>query len=112
MLKHGDKLNLIFYQRSGDLCVGVPNDFAQHALLLHLFCKETGFTEGKVIAMFGQVELYENHIDGAKELLARENGILPMVETKKFTTILDWEFNDTEFLNYQHHEKIHFDIAV
>ncbi len=112
LLKHGDKLNLIFYQRSGDLCIGVPNDFAQHALLLHLFCKETGFTEGKLIAMFGQVELYENHIDGAKELLVRENGVLPIVETQKFTSVLDWEFNDTEFLNYQPHEKIHFDIAV
>jgi thymidylate synthase len=112
LLKHGDELNIIFYQRSADVCLGLPNDFAQHALLLHLFCLETGYKPGKVIGMFGQVELYENHIEGAKELLQRE--ILPnsIVLTEDFTTIFDWSFEDTKFVNYQHGEKVHFPIAV
>lgn len=112
LLKHGDELNLIFYQRSGDLCLGVPNDFAQHALLLHLFCKETGYKAGKVIAMFGQVELYENHLEGAKELLTRENRKLPEVQTEQFSSIFDWSYQDTKFINYQPLEKIGFPIAV
>ena len=94
------------------MCLGVPNDFAQHALLLHLFCKETGYKEGKVIAMFGQVELYENHIDGAKEMIAREGVLLPQVETQNFTSIFDWSYQDTKFTNYHPAEKISFPIAV
>lgn len=112
LLKHGDYLNIIFYQRSGDMCLGLPNDFAQHALLLHLFCKETGYKEGKVIGMFGQIELYENHVEGAKELLQRTNGVLPAIQTGKFTTITEWSYEDTVFTNYQPQLKISFPIAV
>ena len=112
LLKYGEKLNLVFYQRSADVCLGLPNDFAQHALLLHLFCLETGYIPGKVIGMFGQVELYENHVDGAKELLGRTCGVLPQVYTKKFTTITEWSHIDTIFKNYLPKEKINFQIAV
>lgn len=112
LLKYGNELNLTFYQRSGDVCLGLPNDFAQHALLLHLFCKETGYQEGKVIGMFGQIELYENHLDGAKELLTRDSFSLPAVQTQEFTTIFDWSYDDTKFLDYQYGEKIDFPISI
>lgn len=112
LLKYGEKLNLIFYQRSADACLGLPNDFAQHALLLHLFCKETGCNEGKVIGMFGQIELYENHIDGAKELMKRESEALSEAVTERFSSIVDWSYEDTNFINYNSHEKISFPIAV
>lgn len=112
LLKYGEELNLIFYQRSGDVCLGLPNDFSEHALLLHLFCKETEFKEGKVIGMFGQIELYENHLDGAKELLKRESFPLPQIRTNKFTTIFDWVHEDTEFTDYRHGEKIDFQISI
>lgn len=112
LLKHGDELNIIFYQRSADVCIGLPNDFAQHALLLHLFCLETGYKPGKVVGMFGQIELYENHLEGARELLVRESFPYPIVETQNFTNIFEWSFEDTKFLNYQHGEKLYFPIAV
>jgi thymidylate synthase len=111
LLRTHEKLNLIFYQRSGDLCIGVPNDFAQHALLLHLFCKETGYIPGKVIAMFGQVELYENHISEAQTQLTRNPLPLPTVITSQWTDINQWEYSDTTFENYQHHDTIKFEIA-
>jgi thymidylate synthase len=111
LLKHGDDLNIIFYQRSADVCIGLPNDFAQHALLLYLFCLETGYNPGKVVGMFGQVELYENHLEGAKELLTRETFAYPQVITSSFS-IFDWKFEDTIFLDYKHGEKIYFPIAV
>jgi thymidylate synthase len=112
LLKHGDRLNTVFYQRSGDLCLGVPNDFAQHALLLHLFCLETGYAPGKVIGMFGQIELYENHIEGAKELLQRESYPLPCAVTQQFSGINNWSYDDTTFINYNHGDKIIFPIAI
>lgn len=112
LIKYGEKLNIIFYQRSADVCLGLPNDFAQHALLLHLFCLETGYKTGKVIGMFGQVELYENHIDGAKELLKRDEKKYPDIETKNFKSIFDWKFEDTEFKDYQYGEKVKFEINI
>jgi thymidylate synthase len=112
ILKYGDELSLIFYQRSADICLGLPNDFAQHALLLHLICLETGYKEGKVIGMFGQVELYENHIDGARKLLEVESFDYSTALTKNFTGVLNWKFTDTTFINYQHGEKINFPIAI
>lgn len=112
LLKHGEELNLIFYQRSADVCLGLPNDFAQHALLLELFCKEVGYKPGKVIGMFGQVELYENHIDGAKELIKRRSKKLPQLSTEKFKTIFDWSYEDTQVINYKSGEAIKFPIAV
>ena len=112
LLKHGEYLNLIFYQRSGDVCIGLPNDFAQHALLLHLFCLETGYKPGKVVAMFGQVELFANHVEGAKELLDREPQTPPQVQTDNFKSIFEWEYEDSKFIDYKHGEKIKFDIAV
>ena len=112
LITYGNKLNLIFYQRSGDICLGVPNDFAQHALLLHLFCLETGYVPGKVIGMFGQIELYENHIQQAQVLLQNKVKDYTTIETKHFTSILDWKFEDTTFKNYKHGEKINFPIAI
>jgi thymidylate synthase len=112
LIKYGDKLNLIFYQRSGDLCLGIPNDFAQHALILHLICMESGYLPGKVVGMFGQTELYENHIEGAKVLLARRCRPLPTAQTEKFSTLFDWSFSDTKFINYKPQERISFPIAI
>ncbi len=112
ILKYGDELTMIFYQRSADVCLGLPNDFAQHALLLHLLCLETGYKAGKVIGMFGQVELYENHTEGAKKLLLANALPYSIVSTNKFSNIFDWNFEDTEFINYKHGEKINFPIAI
>jgi thymidylate synthase len=112
LLKYGSELNLIFYQRSGDLCLGFPNDFAQHALLLHLFCKELNYNEGRVIGMFGQIEMYVNHEDQVKELLKETIYDLPKVKTNNFGSVLDWKYIDTVFENYNHGKTRKFDIAV
>jgi thymidylate synthase len=112
LLKYGEELNLIFHQRSGDLCLGFPNDFAQHALLLHLFCKELGYKEGKVVGMFGQIEMYVNHEAQARELLDEQIYELPQVETDNFKTLLDWEYTDTTLHNYNHGKTRKFEISI
>jgi thymidylate synthase len=112
LLKYGNKLNLVFYQRSADICLGLPNDFAQHALLLHLFCKETGLIPGTVVSMFGQIELFETHLTGAKELLSRETFPFPRIETNNFNGTLNWTYEDTNFVDYKHGDKIPFPIAI
>ena len=106
------KLNLMWNQRSVDVALGLPFNIASYALLLHLIAKETGLKEGKLIGFLGDTHVYENHIEGLKEQLTRETLKLCSVETNNFTSIFDWKYEDTQVINYEHHKKIKFDIAV
>ena len=101
-------------QRSVDVMLGLPFNIASYALLLHLLAKETNLAEGKLVGFLGDVHIYENHVDGAKEQLLRDPNKypLPRIETKKFTSIFDWQADDTELINYQSYPTIKFDIAV
>jgi thymidylate synthase len=106
------KLHLFFMQRSVDIMLGFPFDIAHHALLLSLLAQETGYKEGQLTAFFGNVALYVNHIEGARQILNREPHELPTLETRKFQSIFDWQFTDSQLKNYTHHSPIHFPVAV
>lgn len=107
-----DKLNLIWNQRSVDTMIGLPFNLASYALLLHLLSKESGFPEGHIIGSLADTHIYMNHMDGVKEQLSRKPFPLPQIKTESFTSIFDWEYTDTKVVDYQHHKKIKFDIAV
>jgi len=106
------RLNLMWNQRSVDVALGLPFNIASYGLLLHLLAKETGLKEGKLVGFLGDTHIYTNHVDGLKEQLNREPKKLPAINTKKFTTIFDWKYTDSEVENYQHHPRIKFEIAV
>lgn len=108
------RLNLLWNQRSVDTMLGLPFNIASYALLLHLLAKESGLKEGVLTGFLADVHIYNNHITGAKEQLARDPNLypLPQIITEKFTSIFDWTAEDTQILNYQSHPKINFDIAV
>ena len=110
----GNKLNLLWNQRSVDTMLGVPFNIASYALLLHLLAKESGLKEGKLVGFLADVHIYENHMEGAKEQLSRdpEKYPLPHIETENWKSIFDWKVEDTKVLNYQSYEKIPFEIAV
>jgi len=109
-----NRLNLIWSQRTVDTMLGLPFNIASYALLLHLLAKETGLKEGKLVGLLGDVHIYKNHIDGAKEQVTRDPNAypLPQIKTEKFTSIFDWQYTDTEVVNYQSHPAIKFEIAV
>lgn len=107
-----DKLNLLWNQRSVDTMLGLPFNISSYALLLHLLAKESGFEEGKLVGFLGDVHIYENHIDRAREQLKREPYKLPKIKTENFSSIFDWEHTDSKIINYQSHPKIKFDIAI
>lgn len=108
------KLNLLWNQRSVDVMLGLPFNIASYALLLHLFAKEGGFAEGKLIGFLADTHIYVNHIDGAKEQLARDPNLypLPAIQTDNFTSIFDWKYENSKILNYQSYPTIKFEIAV
>lgn len=110
----GNKLNLLWNQRSVDTMLGLPFNIASYALLLHLLAKETGFKEGKLVGFLADVHIFENHIEGAKEQLSRDSNKykLPQIKTKNWKSIFDWHSDDTKLLNYESYPRIPFEIAV
>jgi thymidylate synthase len=108
----GDKLNLAWNQRSVDTCCGLPQNIASYALLLHLLAKEAGLREGKLIGFLMDTHIYANHMDGVKKQLAQATHELPTVKTDKFTSILDWEYGDTELVGYQPSEPIKYEVSA
>ena len=72
-----NKLNLSMYQRSGDIGLGVPFNIAGYSWLLHVIARITGLKAGTFTHFLHDVHIYENHIEGMKELLTREDRPLP-----------------------------------
>jgi thymidylate synthase len=98
------KLSLMWNQRSADLFLGVPFNISSYGLLLHLLCTETGYEPGHLIGSFGDIHLYKNHIEQAKEQISRDGFDLPELELE-YRDILEGDF-DAELKNYQSHPAI------
>jgi len=98
------KLSLMWNQRSADLFLGVPFNISSYGLLLLLLCKETGYEPGELIGSFGDVHLYKNHIEQAKEQISRDDFDLPELELEYYD-IYTGDF-EASLKNYQSHPAI------
>jgi thymidylate synthase len=98
------KLSLMWNQRSADLFLGVPFNISSYGLLLHLLCKETRLEPGHLIGSFGDIHLYKNHIDQAKEQIGRDGFDLPELNLVCYD-IYRGDF-DAELINYKSHPAI------
>lgn len=107
-----NKLNLLWNQRSVDIALGLPFNIASYGLLLCLLAKESGFETGRLVGFLGDAHIYTNHIDGLKKQIKRKPLELPQLKILRFKSIFDWEYEDSQILNYNHHPPIKFDIAV
>ena len=98
------KLSLMWNQRSADLFLGVPFNISSYGLLLHLLCKETRLEPGELIGRFGDIHLYNNHIEQAKEQIDRYSLDLPELKVSCYD-IYRGDF-DAELINYESHPAI------
>ena len=70
-------ISLMWNQRSVDTFLGLPFNIASYALLLEIIAKEVNMVPDELIGNLGDVHLYSNHIEQAKEQLSREAYDLP-----------------------------------
>jgi thymidylate synthase len=117
-------ISLMWNQRSVDTFLGLPFNIASYALLLEIIAKEVNMIPEDLIGNLGDVHLYKNHIEQAKEQISREPYDLPAITIternwymhekvkehlgpKSFNDkILSYRPDCFELVNYQSHPKI------
>ncbi len=106
-------LSCQLYQRSADLFLGVPFNIASYALLTLMIAQVCGYEARDFVHTFGDLHLYSNHLDQAREQLVRSPNSLPTMKINpEITGIDDFTFDDFELVDYEAHPHIKAAVAV
>ena len=107
------KLSCQLYQRSADVFLGVPFNIASYALLTLMIAQVCDLEPGEFIHAFGDVHLYNNHLEQAKLQLSREPRSLPkLILNPEVKDIFQFDFEDFELKDYDPHPHIKAQVSV
>lgn len=111
----GTHIDLVWFQRSVDVALGLPYNIASYAMLLILIGEHLGLKPRCLIGQLANTHIYENHINGLIKQINREPYESPTLELKEKKidfTLFNWSYDNYLLKNYKHHEKIDFKIAI
>ena len=93
--------------------LGVPFNIASYSLLTLMVAQQTGLEPGEFIWTGGDCHIYDNHVTQVQEQLSRDPYPYPQLRLKRRPeSLFDYEFEDFEVLNYEHHPSIKAPVAV
>ena len=102
-------ISLMWNQRSVDTFLGLPFNIASYGLLLEIIAKEVNMVPDELIGNLGDVHLYSNHIDQAKEQINREPYELPSLEINR--TLFEFGKPDPNKLDLDYYSIHNFELS-
>ena len=107
------RLSCQLYQRSADIFLGVPFNIASYALLTHRLAQQCDLDVGDFIWTGGDCHIYANHREQVDLQLTRTPYPYPVLHLRRRPpSIFDYDYEDFEVLDYQHHPAIKAPVAV
>lgn len=106
------KLSCQLYQRSADFFLGVPFNIASYSFMTHMLAQQCGLEVGEFVWTGGDVHLYSNHVEQAKEQLSRDSRSLPKLELKKAKDLFSYVYEDFVLTGYDPHPGIKAKVSI